>query len=98
MCESEENEGLVTILFQRSADNFIDKFFFKYISAKPSKIDLDEIGSFIWKNIDNSLTVRDLITKAQNRFNEKIEPAQQRIILFLTKMAETKLIELYKKR
>lgn len=97
-CEYEINNGIVTVFYVRPVKSIIDKLFFRTISQKPSKIDLDEIGSYIWTLIDEKKDVKEIISQSQNHFDNKIAPAEERVIMFIKQMAGTKLIELYKKR
>ena len=82
-CEHELNDGLVTVLFVKKKLNIIERTFFKKISSKPYKIDLDEIGSYIWHLCDGKNSVDSIITIARDHFEEKIEPAEERIVKFI---------------
>ncbi len=97
-CEHEVTDGVVTVYYKRSGKSLFDKIFFKGLSKKPSKIDLDEIGSFIWLLIDGKRNIESIITESRKQFNQKIEPAEERVITFFKQMAGTKLVEMYKKR
>jgi len=96
-CEHEINNGLVTVLYQKEKLTFIEKTFFKKDALKPYKIDLDEIGSFIWHICDGSKNVGQITKIAQEHFKGKIEPAKERVELFIEQMNKNKLVKLYKK-
>lgn len=95
-CEFAEDNGLVTVIFHKPL-NRIDKILDRFIKPKPSKVDLDEIGSFIWNQIDGKHNVEEIINIASAHFGEKIHPAEERTILFFQQMSKTKLISLYQK-
>lgn len=97
-CEFEVNEGIVTALFKKESKSFLDKILFRKINKVPSKIDFDEIGSFVWQQIDGIKTVEELTETSKKYFGAKIEPASERIEMFIRELAGTKLITLYKKR
>ena len=97
-CEHEINDDLVTVLYVKKKLNFIDRTFFKKISAKPYKIDLDEIGSFIWKLCDGKNSVGEITEISRDRFKEKIEPAEERIEKFIKQMNQNKLVSLFEKK
>ncbi len=96
-CNFEEKEGLITVLYVEENPSFIDRTFFKKFVKKPHRVDLDEIGSFIWKNIDGHLTVDEITALAEEHFGEKIAPAKERVQLFINQMFRTKLIKLFRK-
>ena len=98
ICEHEINDELVTVLYKKEKLTFIEKTFFKKDSLKPYKIDLDEIGSFIWHQCDGTKSVGEITEIANNHFNEKIEPAKERVELFINQMNKNKLIRLYEKK
>lgn len=97
-CEFEIKEGLVTALYKKESKSFIDRILFSKINRVPSKIDFDEIGSFVWLQINGYKSVTEIVETSQKHFGEKIEPANERVEAFITQLARTKLINLYKKR
>ena len=97
-CESEENEGIVTVLYKNPKPSFIEKIFFKKLSKKPYKIDLDKVGTFIWKLCDGKNNVGMIIEKARENFGSEIEPAEDRVEKFIKQLSSTKLVKLFEKR
>lgn len=97
-CEHEMNDELVTVLYKKKKLNIIEKLFFKKLSSKPYKIDLDDIGSFIWNLCDGKNNVEQIIEVASQHFKDKIEPANERVKLFIKQMNKNKLVKLYKKK
>lgn len=95
-CESEKNGDVITVLYYKEP-NFIEKKFFKKLAAKPLKADLDEIGSFIWPLIDGKNSVENIVKKGNEEFGEKIEPAEERICLFIRQLNQNKFIQLFQK-
>ncbi len=96
-CEFEEKDGLVTVLYVEKNPTFIERTFFKRFVKKPHRVELDEIGSVIWKLIDGKMTVDELTKKAEEYFGDKIAPADERVKLFINQMFYTKLIKLFRK-
>ena len=95
-CEHEQNNELVTVLFVKKP-TIIEKIFFRKMVNKPYKIDLDEIGSFIWGQINAVLNVSEIIDITKEHFGEKIESTEERVITFFKQMYSTKLVMLYEK-
>lgn len=98
LCDHKINEGKVTVYFKKEKPTLIEKLFFRKLLNKPYKIDLDEIGSFIWHQIDGNRKVKDIVELGTREFGSEIEPADERVSLFMQQMHATKLIELYEKR
>jgi len=97
ICEDETNDGIVTVLYIKKP-TFIEKIFFRSLINKPHKIDLDEIGSYIWGKINASNNIEKIISLAKEHFGEKIEPAENRVVQFIKQMHSTKLIMLFEKQ
>jgi len=97
-CEHEINNELVTVLFKKEKPTFIEKLFFKKQLEKPYKIDLDEIGSFIWHLCDGTKNISEITKLASEHFNDKIEPAKERVELFVKELNKNKLVSLFEKR
>jgi len=97
LCEDEINDEIVTVFYIKKP-TFIEKIFFRSLINKPHKIDLDEIGSFIWGKINASNNIEEIISLAKEYFEEKIEPAENRVVQFMKQMHSTKLIMLFEKQ
>ncbi|MBN1300400.1 MAG: PqqD family protein [Melioribacteraceae bacterium] len=96
-CEYEMEGDKVVLLVPPGKQSFFDRLFFKKLSAKPRKIDLDSVGSFIWGKLAGKITVRELINVVSDKFGMAVNPADERVIRFLKDLAEHKFILLYKK-
>ncbi len=95
--EFKNNNGLITVLYKKEKPGFIEKLFFKKHLSKPYKIDLDEIGSFIWLLCDGTKNINEITKEASERFGEKIEPVVERVELFIKQMHKNNLVALYEK-
>jgi len=97
-CEYQEQNGLITVTYKNQRPTFIEKIFFKKLAEKELKIDLDEIGSFVWKLCDGNNSVSEIINKSKQNFGEKVEPTQDRVELFIKQLKKNGLIQLYVKK
>lgn len=98
-CEFEKNEnGLVVVFYKNPKPSFIEKIFFKKLINKPYKIDLDEIGSYIYEICDGKFNTNEIVQKCKEHFGEKVEPVEERVIKFIEMLNKNKLITLYEKR
>lgn len=69
---SVENKGLF---------NRIAQIFFK--RPKVSQIELEEMGSFIWQQIDGEKSVYDIGIVVKEQFGEKAEPLYERLCVYI---------------
>jgi len=83
--------GFVTILIPK----FKNALFKSMIPKKKSpyiKIKLDELGSGVWIAIDGIKKVENIVTELSEQFGEKIHPAEERIIKYLSELYGHKFI------
>lgn len=97
LCEYEKKNDIVTVYYKESKPSFFGLFLSKKLREKTHQIDLDKIGSFIWEECDGKSSVNLIIEKARAKFLEEIEPAEERVTLFIKQLTNTKLVQLYKK-
>lgn len=76
-----ENKGILNRLFQK-------------VLKKPkiSYIHLDDLGSFIWNQIDGQTTVFQISEKVKETYGEKAEPLYDRLIKYLEILKNNKFI------
>ncbi len=60
---------------------------------KVSKIHLDEMGSFIWQNIDGNKTIYDISKELDKRFGQKSQPLYLRLEKFFMQLQECRFIQ-----
>lgn len=61
----------------RGLFNRIAQIFFR--RPKVSRIELDELGSFIWQELDGKKTVYELGASVKEKFGKKAEPLYERL-------------------
>lgn len=95
--EYEENDKLITVLYVNPNPNRFERLLFKKQLNKTKKIDFDDIGSFIWIKCDGKTKISEIIELVQKEFGEKIEHAEERVILFVKQLSRGRFINLFKK-
>ena len=75
-------DGLVQI--SKPRDSILDRLV-RSLFFTPDKfiIDLDKMGSFIWKNIDGKNTVYDLAQLVEDKFGDEAQPLYRRLIEYM---------------
>jgi hypothetical protein len=56
------------------------------------KLKLDELGSASWLEIDDNTNVGELCNRLRNKLGDKIEPVEERLTRFLTRLYVEKII------
>lgn len=91
--EKEEENNNITIIIKRNSK--IDKFFFKIFrkAHKELYVHLDEIGSFMWRNIDGKKTVLNLCENLMKEYNIEQNEAINRTVHFTKILKNNKFIK-----
>ena len=88
----ELDNRLIQIIKLRNSllDKVVRKLFFT-----PDKfvIDLDEIGSFIWKQIDGERSIYEISQLVKEEFGEDAEPLYERLIQYMNVLKNNGFVE-----
>lgn len=86
------DNGLIQIIQPR--DSILDKIVRKlFFTPDKFRIDLDEMGSFIWKHIDGEKTIYDIAQLVKSEFGEKAEPLYERLVEYMKILKNNKFID-----
>lgn len=58
------------------------------------RVKLDEIGSFTWRSLDGKTSFADVVRSLKDHFGEKVEPAEERLRMFMTILYRDKFVQL----
>ena len=88
----EKEDELVQIIIPRDSlfEKIVRKLFF---TPDKYKIDLDEMGSFIWHSIDNKRTIYEIGQLVKEEFQDESEPLYERLFQFINILKNNKFIE-----
>jgi len=89
------DDNLVDVLVPRFTSKLAKKLILPKMRNPYIRANLDELGSFLWLNIDGETKVSDLVNKMKEKFAEKVEPATERVLLFLTQLYNAGFIDFY---
>ncbi|WP_243108048.1 PqqD family protein [Clostridium sp. JN-9] len=78
----EVRSGKVYLLFYHNKP--IEKFM-RWLVKKPyvSDVELDDIGSYVWKSIDGKISVYEIGERLLKEFGKKCDPVYDRLIMYL---------------
>ena len=88
----EESEGQVTLLVPRYGRNSFSRWFERRMRTKPFKVHLDDVGAFVWQRCDGETRVAEIADGLREQFGERIEPAEDRLVRFLTNLVQGRFV------
>lgn len=88
----QQEDGLIRLIVPRDSlvDRIVRKLFF---TPESFKIDLDKLGSFIWKQIDGQKTIYQIGQLLKEEFKEEAEPLYERLIQYMNILKNNNFIE-----
>jgi len=90
----EESEEQVTLLVPRYGRNSFSRWFERRMRTKPFKVHLDDVGTFVWQRCDGETRVAEIADGLREEFGERIEPAEDRLVEFLTDLVRGGFVSL----
>jgi hypothetical protein len=87
------DDGSVDILLPRYGNGAIGKVLKRFLSQKPVRVHLDDVGASVWRLCDGRRSVREIGVSLHERFGGRIEPVYDRLGMFLEQMRKGGLIE-----
>jgi len=88
----EENEGQITLLVPSYGRNSFSRWFERRMRTKPFKVHLDDVGTFVWQRCDGETQVAEIANGLREEFGERIEPAEDRLVEFLTHLVRGQFV------
>lgn len=79
-----KDDGLIDVLVPRFSDKIFGKLLQPRLKNPYIRANLDELGTATWLEIDGNKQVGEIISNLNNKMGDKIQPANQRITLFLS--------------
>ncbi len=89
------SDGLVDVLVPKFTSRFARKYILPRMKNPYFRANMDALGSYLWLNIDGKTKVSTLIDKMVERFGDQIQPATERVLLFLTQLYNAGFISFF---
>ena len=88
----DKEDGLVQIILYRDSlfEKIVRKLFF---TPDKYRVDLDEMGSFIWHHIDGEKNIYEISQLFKDEFKEDAEPLYDRLIQYINILRNNKFID-----
>ncbi|AZO96011.1 PqqD family protein [Halocella sp. SP3-1] len=91
-----ENGNIILII---KRNKWIDKLLQKIFNTpKQTTLEFDELGSFVWENIDGQKTIGNITGILRKQDSEKYSPVEERLITFMRVLKNNGFIKLYSKK
>ena len=87
------DDGSVMLLVPRFRAGWM-QWLQKRLKKPHIKVQLDEIGSAVWRQIDGARTVAKISETLEREFGERIHPTAERLGFFLGTLRRNRFIEL----
>ncbi len=85
-------QGFFVLLKPKYSHPLLAKHLLPRLKNPHYKINLDEVGSFIWKLCDGENTVKDIGEKLKDNFGSRVDPLYERLGFFLQNLEKNRFI------
>lgn len=89
----QSGDGLITILKPKFKNKLLVKYLLPRLKSPNFKVNLDQFGSFVWKQCDGKNTVEQIGNLLKEKFKNDIEPVYDRLAVFIQSVARYRFIE-----
>ena len=90
----ETDDGRCVILRPKFGVGRIGRWLGARVGEPHYRIRLDELGTFVWKSCDGERSLAAIAVRLRDHFGPSVEPAEQRVGLFVRKMIRSKVVKL----
>ncbi len=81
-----KEDGLINVLVPKFTDKILSRLLMPRISKPFIKANLDEFGTEVWLQLDGKTIVIDIADRLAEKFGDKIQPVNERLLVFLTQL------------
>jgi hypothetical protein len=88
---------VVTLLFPRFTNKYLQRIFIPRGKSPYIKINLDKFGSAFWNECDGKNDVHRIGEKMVSKFGKDIEPVYERLNIFIAQLRKNGYLDLKEK-
>ena len=88
------DNGSVVVLAPRFRNEFAVKWIVPHLRSPDIRIQLDRLGSFVWKRCDGRTTVEEIADTMQTEFGDTTHSLHDRLRRFLLTLEKSELVTL----
>ncbi len=86
-------EGKAVLLRPKFGSGVPGRFLSRWFGPSHYRIRLDSVGTAVWLGLDGEKPLAALLRELRKEFGSRVEPADQRLKLFIDDMIRKRLIE-----
>jgi len=94
LVQAEQDGELVVLLRPRFQRGPLGRWLQPVLRRPYFRVHLDEVGSFIWSRCDGKTTVAELAEALEAQFGQRVAPATERLLTFVSELRRGGLIRL----
>jgi hypothetical protein len=91
-CRWQDGDTGVELLVPRFGEGIIGRTIDRLFHPTPYKARLDDLGTFVWRRCDGATTVEQIADALRQEFGEKVEPVEDRLVGFITKLSKGRFV------
>jgi len=91
--EIQPDSGLVHLKQPKFKSALLRKYLLPLLPDPYFRIKLDEVGTFVWLEIDGKKTTRMIAQATEKKFGERVNPVHDRLGKFIRSLKQSRLIE-----
>lgn len=89
----EDENGRALVLRPKFGESRLGHWIASRLNNPCYRIRLDDIGTLVWKCCDGVTEASEIAQRMRRQFEERIEPAEERLYRFLRRMYRARMIE-----
>jgi len=89
---NKREDGLTELVVPKFRNKYLKAFFRKRLEKPTWKVELDEIGTYVWDQVDGNTTVGEIGNSLEKKFGEKVEPVYDRLNRFFSLMIQHEFV------
>ena len=89
------SNGTVVVLAPRFRNEFAVRWLVPYLRNPNVRIQLDRVGSFVWKRCDGKTTVAEIADQMSVEFGDSMQSLHDRLRKFLLTLERSELVALF---
>ena len=87
-------DGTAVLLVPRFRKGRLARWIMPKLSRPHMRVKLDEVGSFAWRLMDGATPFTEIAQAMQERFGDRVAPAQERLMKFFTVLYKDQFVRL----
>ena len=85
-------DGTIEVLLPRYGDGRVGRVLKMFLSQKPVRVRLDELGTSVWHLCDGHRSFQEIGHALRSQFGDRIEPVYDRLETFMVQMKRAQII------